>query len=154
MWMKLSEGMELPPGTLDLEVEQLLLEAMVGYRPDGWGAVDLVGGLRYTDMDTEIDFVGMLDVQTGDSFVDPFIGFRWRPRHRNWEYFVEADIGGGVDAEFMWGAIFGAKYDFDNAWNVKFAFRVLDIDFESDQFVMDTRFEGLLLGVGYEFGRR
>jgi hypothetical protein len=152
MWMKLSEGMELPPATLDLEVEQLLLEAIVGYRPDGWGEVEIVGGVRYTDMDTTIDFAGMLDVQVGDSFIDPLIGFRWRPNYNKWEYLVEGNIGGGVGADLQWMAMAGAKYNFDNAWNFKLAYRVLDIDYESDTFVMDMRFEGLLIGVGYEFG--
>jgi opacity protein-like surface antigen len=154
MWMKLSEGMELPPTTLDLDVEQLLLEATVGYQPDGWREVEIVGGVRYTDMDTTIDFAGMLDLQVGDSFIDPLIGIRWRPQYNKWEYLVEGSIGGGVSADFQWTAMAGAKYNFDNAWNGKIAYRLLDIEYESDTFVMDTRFEGLLIGIGYVFGER
>ena len=152
MWVKLQEDLNLPATTIDAEVEQLLLEGFVGYRPDAWRDVRVYGGLRYTDVDSTFDFVGLPpNFSVGDSFTDPFVGLEWRRRYEKWEFLLAGDIGGGIDADFAWSANFGASYFFSDRWSVKFAYRVLDIDYESDEFVFDMRLDGALLGVGFKF---
>lgn len=152
MWVKLQEDLDLPVTTIDAEVEQTLFEGWVGYRPDTWRELRVVGGVRYTDVDTTFDFVGLPpNLKVSDSFADPFIGLEWRPKRGNWEFALQGDIGGGVDADFAWGAMVGASYQFSERWSVKGAYRVLDIDFESDDLVFDMFLDGLMLGVGYKF---
>ncbi len=152
MWVKLQEDLGLPATTIDAEVEQLLFEGWVGYRPEAWRNLRVMGGVRYTDVDSTFDFVGLPpNLNVSDSFADPFIGLEWRPRRGKWEFLLQGDIGGGVDADFAWGAVFGASYQFSESWSVKGAYRFLDIDFESDELVFDMFLEGLMIGVGYKF---
>ena len=152
MWVKLQEDLDLPATTIDAEVEQLLFEGWVGYRPDAWRDLRVVGGVRYTDVDSTFDFVGLPpNLNVSDSFVDPFIGLEWRPKRGKWEFQVQGDIGGGVNADFTWGALVGASYQFSRHWSVKGAYRILDVDFENDELVYDMFMEGLMLGVGYKF---
>lgn len=152
MWVKLQEDLNLPVTTIDAEVEQLLFEGWVGYRPDAWRDLRVVGGVRYTDVDSTFDFVGLPpNLKVGDSFADPFIGLEWRRRYDKWEFALAGDIGGGIDADFAWGAAVGASYFFSDRWSAKFAYRFLDIDYESDEFVFDMFLEGIMLGVGFKF---
>ena len=152
MRVKLQEDLDLPMTTIDAEVEQLLFEGWVGYRPDAWRDLRVVGGVRYTDVDATFDFVGLPpNLNVGDSFADPFIGLEWRPRYGKWEFALQGDIGGGIEADFTWGALVGASYQFSRRWSVKGAYRFLDVDFESDELVFDMFLEGLMLGVGYNF---
>lgn len=91
------------------------------------------------------------NLKVSDDFADPFIGLEWRPRRGNWEFLLQGDIGGGADADFTWGTVFAASYQFSKRWSVKGAYRFLDVDFESDELVFDMFLEGLMLGVGYKF---
>lgn len=149
---KLSEGLDLPATTLDAEVKELMFEGWLGYRPDAWSNLRVVGGIRYWDLDTKLDFVGLpATIKIGDSFADPFVGLEYRRQHGKWELALQGDVGGGLDADFTWGVIAGVSYRFSERWSTKFAYRFMDVDFESDELVMDLRMEGLMLGVGYIF---
>ncbi|MGB5706449.1 MAG: hypothetical protein WBM41_06425 [Arenicellales bacterium] len=91
------------------------------------------------------------DFKFSDSFIDPFVGLEWRLLRGKWAFRVQGDIGGGVDADFTWGALAGVGYQFIERWSAKFAYRVFDADYESDKLVVDMRMVGLGLGVGYKF---
>ena len=151
LWVKLSQDVDLRAGTADFENEQLILELAVGYRPQGWKEARIVGGVRYLDMGTTIRFRDPLEVGIGQDWADPFVGLEWRPRRDKWEYLLEGDIGGGVDADFTWSFIVGGAYHFSDRYAVTAAYRFVDSEFEDSEFVFDGRLEGLLIGVIIKF---
>jgi hypothetical protein len=73
---------------------------VVVYRPQDFDKVRILGGARYLDLETTIDFANGTEFDKGQSWWDPFIGLEWRPRQDKWEYYIEGDIGGGVEADF------------------------------------------------------
>ncbi len=83
LWVQLSRDFEVPTGTIDLEVEELLIEAFGGYRPSSWENTWIVGGMRYLDIKADIEFVIIGDRSASQDFADPFIGLSWQPRRGN-----------------------------------------------------------------------
>jgi hypothetical protein len=71
LWVKLIDNIAPPNTTLELEIEQFLLELFVGYQPSGWEDLRIIGGMRYMDIDTDINFVNQSNVTIGDDFTDP-----------------------------------------------------------------------------------
>ncbi len=151
LWMQLSEDIEVPTGTIDAEVELILVEVFGGYRPGSWEDTWIVGGMRYVDIDTDINFVVLGPRSSSQDFVDPFIGLAWQPRRDKWEYVVQADIGGGIDADFSWSVTLGGVYHFNDLLGVGFGYRVIDIDFEDDEFVFDGKMDGIQIGLMITF---
>ncbi len=151
LWVQLSKDFEVPTGTVDLEVEELLIEVFGGYRPSGWENTWIVGGMRYLDIEADIEFVIIGDRSSSQDFADPFVGLAWQPRRGNWEYVVEADVGGGIDADFTWSITLGAAYHFNDHLAVAAGYRFIDIDFEDDEFVFDGTFDGIQLGLMFTF---
>jgi len=151
MWVQLGEEFDLPTGTTEVEIDEFLIETFVGYRPSGWENLWLVGGMRYFELDTTIDFANINDVRSSQDFVDPYVGVMWEPRRGNWEYILQADVGGGIDADFAWAFTLGAAYHFNNRYALVGGYRFIDIDFEDDEFVFDGTMEGIQIGLMITF---
>lgn len=149
--VRLTEDVELPLSTADFEQKQLIVEVGLGYRPNGWKAARILVGARYMNLDTTIVFRDRVRLQIGQSFVDPFVGVDWKPRRGKWELLLQTDIGGGVDADFSWAGIVGSTYHFSERFGIGGGYRLLDVDFEDEEFVFDGRMEGLQLGLTIEF---
>jgi len=151
LWVQLGEEFDLPADTTEVEIDEFLVEAIVGYRPSGWENVWLVGGVRYLEIKTTIDFANMNDVSASQDFADPYVGIMWEPRRGNWEYLLEADVGGGIDADFAWSASLGAAYHFNDRYALAGGYRFIDIDFEDDEFVFDGQMDGIQIGLMITF---
>lgn len=147
LWVRLGEDFDLPAGTTDLEIEQTILEFFVGFRPEQWENTRIIAGGRYTDISAEIDFVNISDPKGGSDFADPYLGVMWHPRYGDWEWLVEADVGGGVDADFAYSFTVFTGYYFTERLAVTGGYRFIDIDFEDDEFVFDGTFEGIQIGL-------
>ncbi len=151
LWMQLGEEFEVPTGTIDAEIDMMLVEVFGGYRPSGWENTWIVGGVCYVDIDTDINFVVLGPRSSSQDFADPFIGLAWQPRRDNWEYVVQADIGGGIDADFSWSVTLGTAYHFNDRFALSGGYRFIDIDFEDDEFVFDGTLDGIQIGLMITF---
>ena len=151
LWVQLGNDFEVPTGTVDLKIDELLIEVVGGYRPSGWENVWIVGGIRYLELDTDIDFAVIGRRSSSQDFADPFIGLSWQPRRGNWEYLLEADIGGGIDADFSWSVSLAGAYHFNDRYAASFGYRFIDIDFEDDEFVFDGSMDGIQIGLMITF---
>ena len=151
LWVQLGEEFDLPADTTEIEIDEFLVEAFVGYRPSGWENTWLVGGVRYLNIETDIDFANINDVSRSRDFTDPYVGISWEPRRGNWEYILQADVGGGIDADFAWAFTLGAAYHFNNRYALVGGYRFIDIDFEDDEFVFDGTMEGIQIGLMITF---
>lgn len=151
LYVELSEDIDLPATTVDVEVRESIFEFAVGYRPQDFDKVRILGGARYLDLETTIDFANGPDFDKGRSWWDPFIGLEWRPHQDKWEYYVQGDIGGGVDADFAWQVALGATYHFSDKYAVSAGYRYLDIDYDDDGFIFDGNLEGIQIGLMFKF---
>lgn len=151
LWVELGEEFNLPTDTADVEINEFVIEAFAGYRPAGWDETWIIGGVRYLELDVEIDFETLNGVDADQSFADPYVGLSWQPRRGDWEYIVEGDIGGGIDADLAWSFSLGAAYHFNDRFALTGSYRYIDIDFEDDDFVFDGSMDGILLGLMITF---
>jgi len=145
----------------DVELKQTILAAAAAYRVvEGSSPVDVVGGLRYTNLDVDVtanfSALGLTGggIRSGsESWVDPYIGLRVQhPLSDRWSMMAYADIGGfGAGADFTWQALAGLQYRVSDKYAIKFGYRVLDVDYEKDGFVYDMQNEGLFFGLGIRF---
>lgn len=151
LWVQLSEDFDLPTGTTEAEIDEFLVETFVGYRPRGWENTWLVGGVRYLNLEVDIDFSNINDFSRSRDLTDPYVGIMWEPRRGNWEYLLEADVGGGVDADFAWSVSLLAAYHFNDRYALSGGYRFIDIDFEDDEFVFDGQLDGIQIGLMMTF---
>jgi opacity protein-like surface antigen len=154
-------------GALDLSTELTILSASVGYRLlDEQTKLDLIGGLRYTDVQADIDlaingaFTGPLATRPfgvagsadGDeSWTDAVIGARViHPVSDNVDLVGYVDAGGSSGSNtYQWLA--GVNWEFKEDYTAKFGYRVLDWDYEDGGFEWDMQSSGMYAGVGIRF---
>jgi len=151
MYVELSEDIGLPAGTVDIEIKESIFELAAGYRPERFEKVRVLAGVRYTELEADIEFASSVDFNKSESWWDPFIGLEWRPHQGKWEYYVEGDIGGGVDADFAWQVALGATRHFNEKYAVTVGYRYLDIDYEDNDFIFDGNLEGVQIGLMFKF---
>ena len=137
-----------PAGTLQLGVTQTLAEAGIGF----WLSdhVQVYGGARYQDVDNEIG-LGTGTSSIGDSWVDGMLGLQLAPvASDHWLLWIRGDAGtGGSDLTWLFEA--GAAYSWDDPYAIYCAYRMLDTDFQNDNFEYDMRQSGFLFGFGFRF---
>lgn len=145
------------PTTVDLTQDQVILQPEVGYavlqRP--WGGVDALVGLRYWHLTAGLDVSvsgGPSDSrEASQDWVDGTVGGRIRYRAgEKWRLYAKVDLGTG-GSKFTWQALGGAAYDLGRCCALTAAYRHLDVDYDSDDFLFDTYLTGPALGVELRF---
>jgi hypothetical protein len=98
--IRLNPQQGTPIGDIDINFTQILTEAVGFYRCNvGPHNIDALGGLHYSSMDVELEFLGPLPgVDQSKGWVDPFVGARWFwPMSERWTLILRGDIGGFGD---------------------------------------------------------
>ncbi len=150
-------------GVLDAEFEQLMVEGLLFHRlgsQHSW--IDLCGGVRYWDMDLDLDLAGPLfsgSLRRGDDWLDPFVGVRVvHYLSERWFLPARADIGGfGVGSDFSWNLQAGVGYAFSDHVAIVTQYKALAVDYSNDEasttgfFEYDAIQHGALLGLVFRF---
>lgn len=139
-------------GHVGMDMNTLLINAGVGYNlvNTGDGTLDLIGGVRYLDLEVEIRPSILPDHSASKDFTDGFIGLRgYKNINENWYIPYQADIGTG-DTELSWQMFAGIGYRYD--WgDVKLGYRHIEFDMEDSAIVEDLVLSGPALGVSIKF---
>jgi len=151
-------------GEVEATMTQQIYQLSAGYRLiDERTKLDLVGAMRYTHLDIDLDLVvttsgnlfpgGTRSMSGSKDWWDPVIGMRLiTPFSQKWSFIGYADLGGfGVGSDFTFQAIAGIKWQFSKVVSAKLAYRYLYQDFEKDNFVWDMAAQGPMLGIGFHF---
>jgi hypothetical protein len=144
-----------------VEADQLIMEL------DGSWAVtdrlDAYGGLRYWELDNELDVVGggplgeTLSANKTEDWVDPIVGLRYAwPLNDRWEFIVRGDLGGfGIGSDFTWHASAFANWKVSEHGSVLLGYRHLDVDYDdgsgSSRFRWDVAEGGPAAGFAWRF---
>ncbi len=140
-------------GELQADIYQGIFEGYGIYRVNSAkGPLDFYGGVRWWDMDVELEVNGMQVVENTNDWVDPVIGVRWQPQiAENWHLIVKGDIGGfGVASDFSWNMQGGVLWDATDYLSLVFQYRALSVDYSTgnvgnlDRFAYDTITHGPL----------
>ena len=135
-----------------MDMKTLLINAGVGYNLVNTddGVLDLIGGVRYLDLEVDVRTDLFPDMSKSKDFTDGFIGLKgYKNINENWYIPYQADIGTG-DSELSWQLFAGVGYRYD--WgDIKLGYRYLEYDMEDDALVEDLTLDGAVLGVSIKF---
>ena len=139
---------------VSMDMKALLINAGVGYNliDTGDGILDLVGGVRYLDLEVDVRTQGHIgrDISGSEDFTDFFIGVKgYKNINANWYIPYEADIGTG-DSELSWQVFAGVGYRY-NWGDIKLGYRYLEYDMEDGAIVEDLSLSGAILGASIKF---
>jgi hypothetical protein len=139
-------------GVAEAELDTTIIE--LGYARDS-AAFGLEVGLRYWDLDIEIDPALINGIVRGDSWTDVFGGVRrTRELGEKWTLTTRANLGaGGSDLAIGFQMDFARELERGNAFVA--GFKLLDIDYEEASvrgipFVLDTTFFGATVGFTFD----
>lgn len=141
------------------KIKMFIFDPEVGYRvfddPDKGAFVDVLGGIRVWHLSTELTFSpGLLpgeQVQTSRTWVDAVVGLRGKAALSE-KFFVTGkfDLGGG-GSKFAWQLFGGAGYNVTPKIALIGGYRVLDVNYDKNNFIYDMNQRGPILGVGFKF---
>jgi hypothetical protein len=120
--------------------------------------MDLIGGLRYWSVESELTLteglIGPYDISNKESWVDPVVGLKGMRPFENSRFFysyVFAIGGFGVGSDFMWEANVNFGYQWTKTFSTTLGYRYLDVDYEDNEFLYDIAQQGLVLGLSWRF---
>ena len=165
--MSLSDGRRLStPGPLPVDIDVragldlTVFETGVFYRPSATdNGVDIIGGIRYTDADSNL-IVTPANTQpqrfdTGDSFTDIFVGARYLHRiNETWDLSVRGDYGfGGSDGalNFLAGVGWRSRGSFGMSLVYKYQSFEFDERVDGEPVTSEFDFTGPALGFLFRF---
>ena len=160
-FMDLGGGATDPSGmvSLDVDMYQGILEGYGVYRvKTGRGPLDFYGGVRWWDMDVELDVNGSKIVENTADWVDPVVGARWMLQIADsWHLILKGDIGGfGIASDFTWNLQGGFVWDATDYLSLVFQYRALSVDYSTgtvgtpDRFAYDTITHGPMFGLAFK----
>ena len=143
-----SDGTLRDADTIEVGIKGAIIENGLTWRwqqENGW--VALHGGIRYWDLELDLDFPNLGTVQFEDSWVDGFAGVITRRQLSDrWSIDLRANIGtGGSDFTWETAALLNRSTSTGNEWIM--GARALSVDYED----LETRVTFLGLVVGYTF---
>ena len=122
--------------------------------------VDVLAGLRYWRIDSELRFGGGLGILAGrgirnkESWVDPGIGIKGRVPFGQSRFYFEggAGVGGfGIGSDRFYEFNANVGYQWSKSIGTTLGYRMFDVDYENDGYVYDVRQQGWQLGLTWSF---
>lgn len=164
MYVSLSESDSIPTPIgvqvdADVRVKATTFMLAGQYRSieDERGYIDLLGGARYwglrTDINVSVENLFSLDGSDKESWVDPVVGAKGtyhlgeRTYFTGWAMIGGFDVGSRFSSDLM--AALGYKLTEQSA--LLLAYRRLEVDYASSDFVFDASLQGPALGWDYRF---
>lgn len=155
-WMAFEDENDLGPGPLEVTVTQTvgITEGAAGFRiKEGEAYVDLIAGLRWIFVDTEVEIDGTPKESEAHSYLDPIVGIRFGLEAADWLLLsFRADVGGfgvGTDMEGSMTAL--AAFRLSPMFAVIAGYRSFAMEITDDDSSIDLRMKGPLLAFDIGF---
>jgi hypothetical protein len=145
--------------TVDAGFKTFIFDQEVGYRlyddPDKGAAIDVLGGARVWHVSTDFEFgAGILPatrIQGSRNWVDAVGGLRGKMALSQKVFLTgKFDLGGG-GSDFTWQVFASGGYNINPKIALIFGYRVLDVDYNKNNFVYDMNQRGPIVGLGFRF---
>ena len=159
MYFKLSPNNTTPGPLTDsvtVRTQMTVISGYAAYRvfEDPSFAVDLAGGFRWANLDSDVSTTGTLTTEfdSSDDWIDPVIGVRLSTQiSEKVSATLFADYGGFSGDSSTWQTAVSVGYALNDRWTLRGGYRYMEFDREIDgrDFSMDQ--SGLLLGATYNF---
>ena len=145
--------------TVDAGFKTFIFDQEVGYRvlenPEKGASLDVLGGARVWHVSTDFEFgAGILPatrIKASRNWVDAVGGLRGKMALSQKMFLTgKFDLGGG-GSKFTWQVFAGAGYSLNPKIALIFGYRVLDVDYDKNNFVYDMNQRGPIVGLGFKF---
>ena len=112
--------------------------------------LDALLGLRYYDLNLELDFETINTIKKGFNFTDPYVGVRFT---NYWDKFGVGgrfDIGGfGIGSEISYKYNIFTEYKFSKLFQLQFGYQGYTPDYEDNNFEYNVTSAGFILGFNF-----
>ena len=140
----------------NLDLQGLVVHFAGGYGlySEGKSRLDVIGGVRYLDLDTEL-FLELQSLGPGQSRTisdsltawNGIVGLKGHASlGERWFLPYYVDVGAG-DSELTWQATAGIGFRAGRVWDLALVYRHLEWDLDSTQLIADINFSGPTFGV-------
>ena len=145
--------------TVDAGFKVFIFDQEVGYRllenAEKGASLDVLGGARVWRVKTDFEFgAGILPatrIEASRSWVDAVGGLRGKMALSEKLFLTgKFDLGGG-GSKFTWQVFGGAGYNLNPKIALIFGYRVLDVNYDKNNFVYDMNQRGPIVGIGFRF---
>jgi opacity protein-like surface antigen len=152
---------QIPVSTAtEFDMKGWILHFGTGYElySAGNGRLDLIGGVRYLDLDTEL-YLELASLGPGQSRTisdavtawDGVVGLKGRASlGTRWSLPYYLDVGAG-ESNFTWQAALGVAFRASNRWDVALLYRHLEWDLDSSRTVDEISYSGPMLGAAFRW---
>ena len=141
----------------DPQQRLFVLTPEAGYRilDSDDASLDVVGGIRYWRLKSELEFQsGVLPgigLQASRGWTDGIVGMRARRTlSRKWWASAYGDLGAG-GSDLTYEIVGNAGLDIRERYAVVFGYRYLNVDYDKNGFLFDTAMKGPLFGFTIKF---
>lgn len=116
-------------------------------------SLDVLGGVRFWDIDADVRVPGLASAQSKTSFLDPVIAMRWRYGFTpQWSSLVYVDAGGfGVGSDSTWQVLGTLNYQWRDNIYFSLGYRHLGVNYRSNGKRLDFSQSGPLFGATFQF---
>jgi opacity protein-like surface antigen len=161
-WSLLADGLYVefsdefdPPAfaSTTAEVSGGFLETSAAISTVSVPGLDVVFGMRYVALNSTVQLTPSIVGDTSKSWLDPLVGVRYEHAFNDrWSVNLRGDIGGfGVSSDLATNVAATFGWRMTQATNLRFGYRVLQMDFADDGFVLDAILQGYTIGFSYAF---
>ena len=155
MYVEFSDAFDRAPNS-EVELSGGVFD-MVGLMAASNGRpLELVFGLRYVALKSTVDIAPIPRADARESWLDPLIGLRFvYDFNDRWSVALRGDVGGaGIsshssDLATNVSAIFG--WHLNDKLTLRGGYRMLQMDFDGDDLVLDATLQGYVLGASWAF---
>jgi len=118
--------------------------------------LDLMGGLRYWEVDSALSFTGPLEIsgKNKEDWVDPFIGLKGYHRFGGSKFYMSYGAAvGGFDAgsKLFYDLNLNLGYQWNNAIGTAVGYRLFNVDYDHAGFLWDVEQAGWGVGLAWSF---
>jgi len=159
-YMKTSDSTERTVFTIDIDSEQVYLDAAMVYWPGGVGSqLSLFGGLRYSGFDETYGFsltnsgnvVG--DVPSGEDYYDALLGIRYRfDFSERWHLLTHGDASfGDSEGTYLVRANFAYTVGKRQQNRILFGYQYKTAEYSEGDLIKDFTMHGPMVGFAFRF---
>lgn len=135
-------------GERQVNMEQTIYEAGLSLPfGEGW---ETYGGLRWEKVDNSIDFTALPTASAGADWTDVVLGVRYDQGFDGGRWWARGDVAGG-ESDGSYLAEFGGALRFRESWEVSFAYRALETNYEDPGISINLLQSGLVLAVSRDW---
>ena len=151
LYVEFSDAFDRPTVDTDAEISGRIFESSATYPAARVPGLELVFGMRYVALDSEVQLTPGPAGSAGESWLDPLVGARFKHDFNDrWSVSLRGDVGGfGVASELTTNLSATVGYRITDAMTLRFGYRALQMDFEDGGFVLDAIAQGYTVGLSF-----